>query len=311
MAESIDVTMNGRTNETSHRGLLSWLSPDIATYIYTVFLKPKWIRGIVQSIVRLFIPSQIRMKGVTICLNKQDSIVSGALALGCYESHLLDKFLELLRPGMFVVDIGANIGLYTVLSSSRVGSAGKVVAIEPERTNCTFIAKSLEANHFTNTTIHQKALSDKNGEITLFLCESNNADHRIYNATQGSTSLGRKSVQIPTARLDDILGDDRVKVDLIKMDIQGAEAIALEGMRNTLNGNPELKMVMEFWPWGLQQAGSDPIKLLKDIREIGFDIYEFDPKTSALVEVQDDNELAGRALERQHANLLLSRTRPS
>ena len=306
MSESIDVAI-GETKEMSHRGLLSWLSPDIATYIYTVFLKPKWIRGIVQSTVRLFIPNQIQMKGVTICLNKQDSIVSGALALGCYESHLLDKFLDLLKPGMFVVDIGANIGLYTILSSSRVGPKGKVVAIEPEPTNCSYIAKSLAANQFTNGTIHQKALSDKNGEITLFLCESNNADHRIYDAAEGSTSLGRKGVSIPTARLDDLLGEDRSKVDLIKMDIQGAEAIALKGMLGTLTANPKLKMMMEFWPWGLKQAGSDPKKLLKDLRDIGFNIFEFDPKNSALIEIKDDNELAGRNLERQHANLLLYR----
>ncbi len=301
-------------NETirvgQHRGLLSWLSPEAATYIYTVFCKPKWIRRIVQAVVKLFIPNEIQMKGVTLCLNKQDAIVSGALALGCYESALIDYFATLLRPGINMVDIGANIGLYSIISAKAVGPQGSIVAIEPSAENCSFIHKSLEVNEFSNVTVYQKALSDQNGELTLFLCGSNNADHRIYDAKDGSTSAGRKGVIVETVRLDDLLGPAlRSKIDLIKLDIQGAEGIALAGMKETLSSDRDLTMVMEFWPWGLIKAGSNPLKVLEQLREFGFSIHEFDSQAGTTVEVSDFIELSGRTLERQHANLVLVKKR--
>jgi len=255
-----------------------------------------------QALVKTMIPEKISIRGVDLLLNKQDAVVSGALSLGCYETELLERFETALRPGMTVIDIGANIGLYTIIASRGVGPSGSVIAIEPAQENCSFIERSLALNQMRNATVFQKALGDKNGLISLFLCSNNKADHRVYDK-----SGTRKSVPVEMVRLDDLLKTTATSsVDVIKMDVQGAEAFALAGMRETLRTNQGVKVFMEFWPWGLRQAGSDPLKLLRDIRELGFKIYEFSDRTAEAIEITDDLELKC-ALERQHANLFLER----
>jgi hypothetical protein len=129
------------------------------------------------------------------------------------------------------------------------------------------------------------------------------ADHRIY-----GDARRRVSVPVQTARLDELLpsvGIDRL--DVLKMDIQGAEALAFEGMQRTLRANPNIRLLMEYWPWGIRQTGRDPFRLLRDIRHLGLQIYEIDADAGSLVPATDDARLAARTLERQHMNLLVQR----
>ena len=77
-----------------------------------------------QKIICLFIPKEINIKGARISLNKSDAIVSGNLAMGCYETFNLDLFGAQLKPGMCVFDVGANIGLYSAIAAMKVGNTG-------------------------------------------------------------------------------------------------------------------------------------------------------------------------------------------
>lgn len=114
------------------RGFFWWVPPSLAVFIYTVILKPRPLRNLAQKIVCKLIPETLSIKGVTLALNQQDAIVSGNLALGCYETGNLDLFESLLQPGNHVFDVGANIGLYSAVASRVVGPQGLVVAIEPD-----------------------------------------------------------------------------------------------------------------------------------------------------------------------------------
>ena len=98
--------------------LLSWMPPKLAAWIYTVLLKPAPIRALAQRVICRFIPEEMPVRGVSLVLNQDDAIVSGNLALGCYETYNLDIFESLLRPGMCVVDVGANIGLYSAVAAA-------------------------------------------------------------------------------------------------------------------------------------------------------------------------------------------------
>ena len=285
--------------------LLGWLPPSVTEYVYTVLLRPAPLRAAAQRVVKWFIPESLAIEGIELVLNPEDAVVSGALALGCYERLELKVFRSLLRPGMCVVDVGANIGLFSAVAAAAVGPAGRVMAVEPDVDNCAFLRRTLERNGLKNVDVQQLALSDADGEGQLFLCPDNKADHRIFEA---GARTPRRGVPIRLAALDTLLARECFpRVDILKMDVQGAEARVFAGMARVLRDNPDLVLLIEFWPWGLTRAGSDPARLLAQLRAAGFSIEDLDGDRGLAVPVVDDDVLLARKLERHHNNLLLRR----
>lgn len=89
---------------------------------------------------------------------------------------------------------------------------------------------------------------------------------------------------------------------------RGAGAMASQGMRRTLTGNADIRVMIEYWPWGIAQAGGDPRSVLRSIREMGFQILEMDDQAAHHRPESDDDQMASRGLQRQHMNLLLQRS---
>jgi FkbM family methyltransferase len=283
------------------RGLLTWLPPSAAYYIYTVILKPKPLRYLAQSMIKRLIPPTIDFRGARIALNQDDAIVSGSLALGCYETFVTDVLEALLHPGMTFFDVGANIGIYTALGARIVGPAGRVVAIEPGPANVAVIQETVRLNHFENVTVDARAASDRAGQVSLFLCGDNPADHRLSDPTGR-----RRQVTVETVTLDALaLACGIARADVIKVDTQGSEAAVFAGMTQLLAAKPAPVIVAEFWPWGLTQAGVDPRAFLDRITVAGFLLYEIDGDRRTICPRTDLGALAGLNLERQHVNLLM------
>ena len=161
---------------------------------------------------------------------------------------------------MTVVDVGANIGIYTAILVRIVGEKGKVYAFEPSPHNFNLLKKYNKSN---NVTLVQAAVGDTTGEIVLYVSDKLNVDHQTY-----ETDEIRQKINVLSYRLDDYLKNE--KVDFIKMDIQGFEYHALLGMKNILRNNANIKIFMEFWPYGLIKAGSSPEKLLTFLHELDF-----------------------------------------
>ena len=279
------------------------MPPSAATYIYTVFLKPKPIRALVHIVIKRLIPKTLKVDEVELVMNQDDAIVCGALSLGVYEGGFRRLLRSTLQPGMTVVDVGANIGLYTAIMGKAVGPTGRVIAIEPEVRNSGFIRRTLELNRLANAKVFQVALSNVTGPGLLFLNEENKADHRIF--AKGSK---RDSVPVDCYRLDDLLAGEKIeRVDVMKIDVQGAEELAIQGALGTLKSNPRIRVFMEFWPWGIANAGGNPRTLLATLRGLGFQIYEIEDDKVHLRGPEMDEAMVGRDLERQHMNFLLQR----
>jgi FkbM family methyltransferase len=160
-----------------------------------------------------------------------------------------------LLPGSVVVDAGANIGIYSRFLSSCVGSAGIVHSFEPDPEN--FARLRTEVASLPNVRVNQLALSDRTGDSLLYVSEELNVDHRAY-PTEGET---RRTLSIRSTRLDDYFKPGE-RVDLIKMDLQGYEFHAMRGAERVLQENPHMKLLLEFWPYGLKQAGVNWIDLI-------------------------------------------------
>lgn len=153
---------------------------------------------------------------------------------------------KIVNPGNVVVDVGANIGFYTQLFSELTGKNGKVFAFEPDRSN--FEKLKENTKHLSNVVLENKAVSAHTGNVTLYHSVLN-VDHRTYPADELS-----KSYDIECVALDDYFSANQT-VHFIKMDIQGYEPNAFKGMQKIIQQNKDIKLVSEFWPYGLEKAG--------------------------------------------------------
>lgn len=149
--------------------------------------------------------------------------------LGTYEEHVQLLFCQRIRPGDVVLDIGANVGFFTLLSSKLVGPDGHVYAFEPFPRNVYYLERHVRLNDVTNVTVQSLAIAATTGNARFGDGE---------NASQARLSvIGELTVR--TASLDDLLADGRIpRPDFIKMDIEGAEGDALRGAAGLLSRGP-------------------------------------------------------------------------
>jgi FkbM family methyltransferase len=168
------------------------------------------------------------------------------------ERQLLKR---IVADGAVVVDAGANIGVYSQFLSRCVGPTGVVHSFEPSSENFRRLQSAMRK--LANVRLSQAAVGECSGRSKLYVSDKLNVDHRTY-ATEGDS---RRAVPIDIVALDDYFKPGQ-RVDLIKMDIQGYELHALRGAKRVLADNPNARLLLEFWPYGLKQAGANWMDLI-------------------------------------------------
>jgi len=186
--------------------------------------------------------------------------------LGVYEPEALDSARRSVRPGSCCVDVGANLGYYTLSMAHWVGSDGIVVAFEPFPSNFEALKKNVRLNELRNVMLEPSAAADRNDSIQLTygLEEKFSATPSVNGyAVQGTT----QQIRVPARSLDDyLLGLGRAP-DLIKIDVEGAELAVLQGARHTLEKvHPVL--LIEIHGWGT--PGSEEVHRFLD--QFGYQI---------------------------------------
>ncbi|TSC88415.1 MAG: FkbM family methyltransferase [Microgenomates group bacterium Gr01-1014_16] len=215
-------------------------------------------------------------------IDKNDRVVSLALILnGVWEEFETEVFKKNLKRGDVVLDIGANIGYHTLIAAEIVGNNGHVYAFEPDSKNFGVLKRNVEVNGYKNVILVNKALSDKNGVGKLFLStEDNHGDFRIFGSNDD-----RKSVDIELVRLDSFFGNHIPKINVIKIDVQGAEALIFKGASKTLKAIKKIKVFTEFWPKALRLSGSSAEEYSHILMKNRFKIYEIDSSEKRMAEV--------------------------
>ena len=183
-----------------------------------------------------------------------------------WEPFETQLFLQMLKPGYVVLDIGANVGYYTLMFSQLVGANGRVIAFEPEPRNYNILVANVLINHCANVICERKAVSDTVGSQTLYLSPFNLGDHRLF------PSPGRTEQQVETVVLNDIA--QLQTLDFVKIDTQGSEPKILTGMTRLIQQNRErLGCLMEFCPGLLERSGSGLASLLNLLQQHSARVY--------------------------------------
>jgi FkbM family methyltransferase len=196
------------------------------------------------------------------------------LRRGAFERQTRQRFSEAVRPGATVLDLGAHIGAYTLLAAALVGPSGRVIAFEPDPRSFAWLRRNIRRNRCRHVTPIQQAVADRSGSATLFshpLDPSQNSLHAFASP--------RASVAVETVALDARL--PAARVDVVKMDIEGGEVRALQGMQALLEANPAVTLFVELNPAALRRAGSSGEELVAWLRQAGFRVARLDERYRA------------------------------
>lgn len=258
---------------------------------------------VANRVLRPPMPIPVKVDGCFVYAETLDRLLSLWMRkFSSAERYETQVWLSLLEPGMVVADVGANLGLYSLLASEAVGPEGVVHAFEPHPSNYRMLMRSIERNGCKNIVSHQAAVSDRSGSLDLFVSPEHYGDHRIY---QPSNGAARPSVSVEVVKLDELLEEEN-RLDAVKLDIQGAEILAINGMSNLMDVNPNLRIISEFWPEGLEQSGTDPLRFLDEMRQRGFNVQNIDADAAKLQEMTNE-ALLELCRKTRYTNVLFSR----
>ena len=172
-----------------------------------------------------------------------------------YEPHVTDAIAKLLKPGDTFLDIGANIGYYSLLAASIVQSSGKVIAFEPNQKNQQLMYSSIVENNFSNITLYPFAVSNSQKILRLMTSGSNGW---LVNLSKDSAEYQL----VQSVVIDEILETEK-QIDFIKIDIEGHEPIALQGMVRTIHEHRPI-IFTEFHPYAVGE------EFLKQLTSYGY-----------------------------------------
>jgi FkbM family methyltransferase len=247
---------------------------------------------------------------IPLFLNPADHSLTPTLWAGdLWEATETHWFVRSLRPGDVVVDVGANIGYYTVLAGHLVGESGRVYAFEPDPISFEYLSKNVRLNGLRNVVLEQKAVSNESGTIRLYLADENKGDHRIYDP-KGEQ---RPSVEVEAVALDDYFAGVEDSVDFVKVDTQGAELVILKGMMDLVRRSPSAILAFEYAPKLLTGFGSSPRELVDGFLELELEMFDLGTGGSTLRPVRPVKVAQLRRLSPKHwlfTNLLLVKNRP-
>lgn len=194
---------------------------------------------------------------------------------GSYSGAQLDIVKKILPVDGVFLDLGANQGEFTVFAA-QVARRGRVVSFEPVKMNLDRLFKNIKINRFTNVDIIPYALGEEDEELPLFDASdlfSDGTIHEGLHTLYPSDERGKNAGLTQVRRLDDLLSELALpKVDLIKMDIEGAELFALRGGIKTLEGYKP-SIILEIDDSTCRSAGYQPEEIVVFLEELGYKLY--------------------------------------
>jgi FkbM family methyltransferase len=209
--------------------------------------------------------------------------------IGIYEPLETALFKRTLKPSDVFLDIGAHIGYYSLIAS-KIIKTGMIHAFEPYVDSHELLMENLALNKCDNVDTHLVAVKDKAGMESLYIDEKNKGNNSLYSQKDCD------EITVETIKLDDMFAGQ--KVDFVKIDTQGLEIEVLIGMQDVIKNN-KLKIIIEYYPYGLRRMGHKGIDFFRMLNALGFDIYKI--KAGSLAQIFDFRKFSMSV--KSHTNL--------
>jgi FkbM family methyltransferase len=208
------------------------------------------------------------------------------VATGLYETELTEHFGRILRKDDHCLDVGANFGYFTLLFG-RFCPQGKSIGVEADETLFKIARDNIHINDLgRNTSIYHSAICETERTLTLFRRVGRSGNTSIFKVHEGFLDyLGEApSVEfsVPGVSIDQFSQHFAGKLDIIKIDIEGAEPLAFAGAQSVIAANPDLQIVMEWSPGQIQAAGFDVGEFLDNLSRMGLRFHRLDASVTEL-----------------------------
>jgi FkbM family methyltransferase len=240
-----------------------------------------------------------------------DLIHSRMYFFGFWEPAITDYLRRALRPGDIVVDVGANVGAHSLLAAQLVGSTGRVHSVEASPSILGLLQRNIRLNGIAHVIVHHVAVMDRHGEVTVFKHGADNIGGTTVLATEGAARAASAEATVPARPLGEIVPlEDLLRARLIKIDVEGAEAMVVRGLRDLLpRFGARTEFLVEVNLDSLAAAGSSIEEFTGWFADAGFEVLEIpnDYDIEAYLDPPDATPTVFRPDGRRQYDLLFRR----
>ncbi len=205
-----------------------------------------------------------------------------AIPFGAFEPSVTKKFLDCIKKGDVVFDVGAWIGYYTLLAAQKVGSDGKVIAVEPHEKNFERLETNIEINKFSNVVVLNLAVGEESSSGTMLGRKGSSTMNQIFkdgNAPPEDENVVLRAtpMKLKIETIDNVISNLRIReVNLLLLDVEGYEFFALRGSRTSLLGGIIKGLICEIHPLMLHQYGVCETDVMDILQTAGYDVRLLD-----------------------------------
>jgi FkbM family methyltransferase len=248
------------------------------------------------------------VNGYKMFVDARDVSIAPHLILdGAFEEYTDAVLRTIVRPGMHILEIGANVGVFTLLMAHRTGSKGSVLSFECDPELAQLVRDNLEINGLAHIgSVDERAVSDSAGTMRFFSAIHHRGNGTLVEGLEQipRMNLERREIEVQSTTVDAIVKEYNRRFDLVKIDAEGAETAILRGGSTLFadRGLP-LRVIVEFAPAFISSAGDDPAAYLDRFEAYGFTIERIDERRKKALPVTRDALLATHI-----SDLLLTRS---
>jgi FkbM family methyltransferase len=217
--------------------------------------------------------------GNSMLLDTRDvSLTPSILSTGRWERETTAAIVKMIQPGMNVVEIGANVGYFSLIFADLIGPNGTITGFEANPDICEIANRNLQINghyYHKSNRIHEFALTDHVGEAEFSVFENHLGNSSLLDVEEIAKEVKDKTrrIKVKTTTLDAFFPIGQ-RIDVLKIDAEGAEPKILAGGQRVLAENKNIRLLIEFSPEFLKTGYTRPSKFLAELTEFGFKAFE-------------------------------------